>query len=120
MSAESQPLAAQEKPDLFEESIGSRLMLQEQMVLALEGDEVSARNASSQLAARLDWNNEITPHMHYDCRYLDFREEVGDIQIASDIESSGSALGRGSSALQFVENICLLVRCPWNELPRKQ
>jgi len=85
------------------------------MVLALEGDEVSARNASSQLAARLDWNNEITPHMHCDCRYLHFREEVGDIQIAHDIKISGSAFGRGRSALQFVENICLPLRRPGNE-----
>jgi hypothetical protein len=37
---------AQEKSDLFEEPIGSRLMLQEQMILALEGDEAGAGNAS--------------------------------------------------------------------------
>jgi len=74
---------------------------------------VSARNASSQLAARLDWNNEIAPHMHYDCRYLHFGEKVGDIQIARDIEISGSALGRGSSALQFVSTAtCCLPHRP--------
>jgi len=39
--------AAQKKLDLFEEAIESRLMLQEQMVLALEGDEVGAGNARS-------------------------------------------------------------------------
>src|SRR6202034_3660029 len=50
--------AAQEKSDLFEEPIGSRLMLQEQMVLALEGDEAGAGNASRQLPAGLNWNNE--------------------------------------------------------------
>jgi hypothetical protein len=37
----------QEKLDLFEEAIESRLMLQEQMVLALERDEVGAGNARS-------------------------------------------------------------------------
>ena len=90
-------------------------MLQEQMVLALEGDEAGAGNASRQLPAGLNWNNEIAPHMHYKCRRLQLGEEIGDIGIAHDIEISGSALGRSSSALQFVENICLLVRRPWNE-----
>ena len=37
----------QEKLDLFEEAIESRLMLQEHMVVALESDEASAGNASS-------------------------------------------------------------------------
>jgi hypothetical protein len=35
----------------------------ERMVLALEGDEVGAGNASSQLAAGLDWNHEIAPNI---------------------------------------------------------
>ena len=37
----------QEKLDLFEETIESRFMLQEQMILALERDEVGAGNARS-------------------------------------------------------------------------
>ncbi len=59
--------AAQEKPDLFEEPIASRLMLQEQMVLVLECD--SGRGGCQQRAGgRLDSNTEIAPHMHYQCR----------------------------------------------------
>jgi hypothetical protein len=55
---------AQEQPDLFEEPIGSRLMLQEQMVLTLERDESGARNASSELAAGLERNHLVVPRMH--------------------------------------------------------
>ena len=55
--------------------------------------------------------------MHYKCRRLHFGEEIGDIEIAHDIEISGSALGRSSSALQFVENICLLVVAPGMNSP---
>jgi len=75
-------------------------MLQEQMVLALEGDEAGAGNASSQLAARLDGNNEIVPHMHYECRRLHCGEKIGDIQITRGIEISGSALGPPWSSLR--------------------
>src|SRR6476646_3703618 len=94
-------------------------MFQEQMVLAREGDEAGSGNARGQLAAGFDWNHEVAPHMHDKCRGLHFGEKMGDIEIAHDIEISGSALGRGGSALQLVENIRLLVRSPWNEQPRK-
>ena len=76
---------------------------------------MGAGNASSQLAARLDRNHEIAPRMHDKCRRLHFGQKISDIEIAHDIEISSSALGRGSSALQLVEDICLLVRCAWNE-----
>ena len=56
MASAHAELTTQEKPNLFEEPVGSRLMLQEQVVLALKDDEPGARNASCQLAARLDWN----------------------------------------------------------------
>src|SRR5262245_29609117 len=93
--------AAQEEPDLLEKPIGSRLILQEKMVLALQGDEVGAGNARSHLAADVDWNHEIAPHMHHECRRFHLGEEVGDIEFIHDVEISGSTLGRGSSALQL-------------------
>jgi hypothetical protein len=85
--------AAQESPDLFEEPIGSRLILQEQMVLALQSDEAGAWNASGQLATCLDRNHEITPCMHYECRRLHRGEKISDIQIAHDIEISAAHSG---------------------------
>jgi hypothetical protein len=56
MASAHAELTTQEKPNLSEEPVGSRLMLQEQVVLALKDDEPGARNASCQLAARLDWS----------------------------------------------------------------
>jgi hypothetical protein len=41
---------------------------------------------------------------------LHFSEKIGDIEIAEDIEISGSALGRGGSALQLVETIRAVIR----------
>ena len=94
-------------------------MFQEQMILALKRDEVGTGNTCSQLAAGLEWSNVITAHMHNQCRRLHFGKKIGDIEIAHDIEVSGSALGRGCSALQLVKTISLFVRCPWNEKSRE-
>jgi hypothetical protein len=52
---------AEEQLNLFEESVRGRLIFQEQMILALKSDEVGTRNASSQLAASLEWNHEVRP-----------------------------------------------------------
>ena len=58
--------------DLFEKSVRGRLMFKEQMILALQRHEVGTGNASSKLAASLEWNNEVAPHMHNQRRRLHF------------------------------------------------
>jgi hypothetical protein len=63
---------AEEQPNLFEKSVGGRLIFQEQMILALKSDEVGTGNACSQPPPRLEWSNEITSHMHDQCRRLHF------------------------------------------------
>jgi hypothetical protein len=90
-------------------------MFKEQMILALQRHEVGTGNASSKLAASLEWNNEVAPHMHNQRRRLHFGKKIGDIDISHDIEVSRGAVGGGRSALQLVKTISLLVRCPWNE-----
>jgi hypothetical protein len=106
---------AEEQPNLFEKSVGGRLIFQEQMILALKSDEVRTGNACSQPPPRLEWSNEITSHMHDQCRRLHFGKKIGDINISHDIEVSGCAFGRGCSALQFVKTISVFVRCSRNE-----
>ena len=78
-------------------------MLQEQMVLALEGDETGAGNACSQLATRLERKHR-SPRTCMTSVGAHFGQKIGDIEIARDIEISGSALRGGSSSLQLVEN----------------
>src|SRR4029077_14821952 len=107
--------APQEKADLFEESIGSWLVFQGQMVSAGEGDETGPRDAGGQLASGLEGNHLVSPHMHDKSRRLHFGQKVGDIKIANDIEISCSVLWRGRFQLQVVDIICLLLRCAWNE-----
>ena len=92
----------QEKADLFEESIAGRLMLQEQMVSTGQGDEMSAGDTGGQLAPCVERTYDVAPHMHDKNRRLHFGQ-IGDIEIADDIEISRSALGRGRFQLQLVE-----------------
>ena len=74
-------------------------MLQEQVVLALEGDEMSAGNAGSELAAGLDWCHEIAARMHHESWHGYLREKIPDIHIAHDVVISGGAFWRGCFAL---------------------
>lgn len=89
------------------------------MIVALKGDEASARYSQSQLAAGLDWDHKVPPRMHYECRRLHFWENIGNVQIADEIEVSGSALRRGGSALQFIEKTRLLVGSARDEQARE-
>ena len=95
--------ASQEKADLFEEAVGSRLMLQEQMVPTGQCDEPSTRDAGGQLAPEFEWNDKVVPHVHYKRRRLHLRQKISDIEIADDVEISRRALGRGRFQLQFIE-----------------
>ena len=78
-------------------------MLQEQVILALQGNEVGAGNASSQLAAGLERKYQIAARVHYESWHCDSGQKIADVDIAHDVEISSSALGRGRPALQFVE-----------------
>jgi hypothetical protein len=90
-------------------------MFQEQMIPTLKSDELATRNACSQPPPRLEWSNEITPHMHDQCGRLHVGEKTDDVKIAHNIVVTISAFGRGCSALQFVKTISVFVRCSRNE-----
>ena len=77
-------------------------MLQEQMVSTGQGDEMSAGDTGGQLAPCVERTYDVAPHMHDKNRRLHFGQ-IGDIEIADDIEISRSALGRGRFQLQLVE-----------------
>src|ERR1700757_4628774 len=66
------PARAQEKADLFKESIGSRLMLEEQVVSTREDNETGFGDACGQLATRLEGSYDVVPHMHDKRRRLHF------------------------------------------------
>ena len=68
-------LAPQEKADLFEESIRSWLVLQEQMVSTGEGDEMSAGDTGGQLAPCVERTYDVAPHMHDKNRRLLWPED---------------------------------------------
>ena len=80
----------------MEESIGSRLMLQEQMVSTGEDDETGAGDASGQLAPGLEWSHELVTHMHNKRRCFHFGKNIRDIEIAANIEVSSGAVWRRS------------------------
>src|SRR4029079_19067964 len=79
-------LTLKKKSDLFEETVGGGLMLEEQMVSAREGEETASPNACSQRATCLEWNYEVIPHMHDKRRRLNIGQKISDIEIAGDIE----------------------------------
>ena len=85
----------QEKADLFKESIGSRLMLEEHVVSTREDNETGSGDACGQLATRLEGSYDVVPHMHDKRRRLHLGQKINDIEIAADIEISGCAVGRG-------------------------
>ena len=87
-------------------------MLQKQVILALQGNEVGPGNASSQLAAGFERNHQIAARVHHESRHRDSGKKIADVYITHDVEVSSSALGGGRPALQFVEEIRLLVRTP--------
>src|SRR5882672_1327264 len=60
------PSALQEELDLLEEPLRRRLVLQEQMVLALDGHEPGAGNARCQRAAALEGDHGIAAHVHHE------------------------------------------------------
>src|SRR5277367_3623994 len=89
----------QEKAELFEEAIRSRLMLEEQMILTGECDETGTGDAGGQLASGFEGSSEVAPHVHDKRRRLHFGQKVGDVEIADDVEIPGRALSRGRSQL---------------------
>src|SRR5262249_34666929 len=107
----------QKKAYLFEEAVGSRLMLQEQMVSTGQGDETGTRDAGGQLAPGFEWNYLVVPHVHDERQRLHFGEQIDDIEIADGIEIANGTLRRGRFQLQLVENVRLLMGCSRDEKP---
>ena len=76
------PSAAEEKLDLFEEPLGSWLMFQEHMVLALERDESRAANACRQRTAALDRIHDVSSRVNYQGGHRHSGEKIANVEIA--------------------------------------
>jgi len=85
--------AFQEERDLLEEPLGRGLVLQEQMILALKGNEPSARNRCRERPAGLEWDDGIPAHVHHERGHGYSGKKVAHVEIAHDFPVAKGAFG---------------------------
>ena len=78
-------LPAEEQLDLLEESVSGRLVLKEEMVLALQGNEPGARNAGCHLTPSFEGHPCISSHVHHERRCNHFAKKLSDIDFTRDL-----------------------------------
>ncbi len=91
-------------------------MLQKKVVLALKRHETGTRNSRRQLSPRIERYSRIVSDVHDECRRSHFAKKLSNIELSDGVVIPGSAFGRGGSALQFIEEIDLLLCRLWHKL----
>src|SRR5262249_53121589 len=113
-------LPSQEQIDLFEKALRCRILFQQNVIIALECDELCARDSRCQLASKLEWNLHVVPCMHHQGWDTYFWQELDDVKLACSFEIACRAFRRGRFSLQVVKAINLLFRRARHQMVREQ
>ena len=95
-------------------------MLQEKMILALKRNETSTRNPRRHLSPRIERYSRIASDVHDERRRSHFAKKLSHIEFSHCIVITGSAFRRGGSALQFIEEVDLVLCRLWHKLSGEQ
>ena len=102
-------LGRQKRPKLLQKPLERRLVFQDQVVAARQGNKPGAGDSGGESPALLERHASVLARVHHQRRNGHLGEQRADIGIAVGDEVARRVCGRGRDSLQLVEPVSLLL-----------